>query len=343
MSCIHLVGNQPRFISAWTKQLHNKLPNIKLHYSSRAGVDVGRSWIFCHTWKSSTIWLRNLKNFSISTLKLTSYFMYWLVCTSVSIKCVYELYTADQGDTASGQKENHSEETSGSKPRNPGTGYERAKFVDLQLAQITKAMNKITNLANQNPVEITRWENAELTRMKNDLAREFNSVERELNKLKETPPEDRSEIQRDEFLGKFRELQDQINEIKQYLQVNNLEFVGLLAPNEGEIEGSVIINACNPLVSTHWSEARTHPLNSRRLDRKPVHVARFVQRKTTFVILSAKKAAENRTFKCLDQDVYIDEHLSKPNQALFAAAASFYGKHEEGRKFGGANNKQRER
>ena len=55
---------------------------------------------------------------------------------------------------------------------------ERAKFVDLQLAQLTNAMKNITDLANQNRAEITnlRRENAELTTAKNDMARELNTL-----------------------------------------------------------------------------------------------------------------------------------------------------------------------
>ena len=86
------------------------------------------------------------------------------------------------------------------------------------------------------------------------------------------------------------------------------------------------MNACNSLVGLS-SPVRpedidvSHPLKSRRSDAKPVHIVRFVHRKTKFAVLTAKKAEPNRQFKFRNQDVYINEHLNKPNRALFAAAA----------------------
>ena len=61
-------------------------------------------------------------------------------------------------------------------------------------------------------------------------------------------------------------------------------------------------------------------LNSNRKDGKSVHVVRFVSRKTKFAILAAKKREANRMFKFRNNDVFVNEHLSKHNRGLFAAA-----------------------
>ena len=119
--------------------------------------------------------------------------------------------------------------------------------------------------------------------------------------------------------------------------MNNLEFVGLPAPNHGESEETLIINACNDLVGMENNPVRpedidiSHPLNSQRRDGKPVHIVRFISRKVKYAILTAKKQDANRQFKFRDSDVYINEHLSKPNRALFATATGK--KRELGYKF----------
>ena len=64
----------------------------------------------------------------------------------------------------------------------------------------------------------------------------------------------------------------------------------------------------------------SHPLPSNRKDNKKVHVVRFLSRKTKFMILNAKRKEENKEFKFRGNDVYINEHLSKNNRALFAEA-----------------------
>ena len=49
-----------------------------------------------------------------------------------------------------------------------------------------------------------------------------------------------------------------------------------------------------------------------------MHVVRFVSRKSKFSILTAKKS--DRQLKFRNEDVYINEHLSKVNRELFAIA-----------------------
>ena len=120
-------------------------------------------------------------------------------------------------------------------------------------------------------------------------------------------------------------MKDEINSIQQYLRVNNLEVVGLPETNTGETEETLLVNALNQLVGLEEPIRPedidiSHPLNSQRKDGKPVHVVRFISRKTKQMILNAKKTDDNKEFKFRNKDVYINEHLSKHNRALFASA-----------------------
>ena len=125
----------------------------------------------------------------------------------------------------------------------------------------------------------------------------------------------------------IEDLRSKFEEIDQYLRVNNLEFVGLPAPNTdaGETEESIIVHASNSLegisvVVRPEDIDISHPLPSNRRDGKPVHIAKFVSRKTKFAIMTAKRSDPNKQFKFRNQDVYINEHLSKTNRGLFATA-----------------------
>ena len=137
------------------------------------------------------------------------------------------------------------------------------------------------------------------------------------------PPNNNPEIEN--IRKEIIEIQEEINSIQQYLRVNNLEVVGLPEPNRGESEETLLINAINQLEGLNdpirpEDVDISHPLNSQRKDGKAVHVVRFVSRKTKNIILDLKKKEENRQFRFRDRDVFINEHLSKKNRALFAGA-----------------------
>ena len=129
----------------------------------------------------------------------------------------------------------------------------------------------------------------------------------------------------DELNKEIIDIKSELNSIQQYLRINNLEVVGLPEPNPGEDEETLLINAFNALEGIDEPIRPedidiSHPLNSNRKDGKPVHVVRFVHRKTKHAIMAAKKKDENKQFKFRNRDIYINEHLSKSNRALFAAA-----------------------
>ena len=121
------------------------------------------------------------------------------------------------------------------------------------------------------------------------------------------------------------EIQQEINSIQQYLRINNLEVVGLPEPNPGESVETLLLNAFNQLDGLEDAIRPedvdiSHPLNSQRRDGKAVHVVKFVSRKTKNLILELKKKEENKQFRFRDKDIFINEHLSKRNRALFAGA-----------------------
>ena len=125
-----------------------------------------------------------------------------------------------------------------------------------------------------------------------------------------------------------------MNEIEQYLRVNNLEIVGLPEPNENETETEMIIDALNNLRGLQ-DEIKigdvdiAHPIPSKRRDNKRVAVIKFISRFTKFDILQAKKQDKNIKFR--NRDLFINEHLSPTNRTLFARASEL--KREQEYKF----------
>ena len=198
---------------------------------------------------------------------------------------------------------------------------ERTRVVDVQLEQLQSMMKNVTDLANQNREEIAtlRTENTELKATVGAQTREIAGLKEELQEFMDENEEETG------FAAKFVELQDQIDKIEQYLRANNVEMVGLPAPNTGETEETLIVNAINSLNGLPEPIRPedidiSHPLPTRRRDGKSVHVVRFVHRKNKFAVLAAKRAEENRQFKFRNNDLYINEHLNKPNRTLFATA-----------------------
>ena len=63
----------------------------------------------------------------------------------------------------------------------------------------------------------------------------------------------------------------------------------------------------------------SHVVRTQRQDNKNVAICKFVQRKTKFRILNAKKAARDWKFK--GNTVFINEHLSPGNRDLFSKAS----------------------
>ena len=192
----------------------------------------------------------------------------------------------------------------------------RMRTLELTLGQMQQTLKFVSDMATENKDEIAglKAKNEELKAQNDELQNQLDTVKRRAEAAEETKQE-------------MVELKKQVNEIEQYLRVNNVEIVGLPnpLPETNETEETVIINALNSLrgleiVVRPEDIDISHPLPSKRRDKKPVHLVRFVSRKTKYAILAAKKLEGNRQFKFRDQDVFINEHLSKVNRGLFAVA-----------------------
>ena len=195
---------------------------------------------------------------------------------------------------------------------------------NIQLAEIRASIDLVTKLATANQGEIAalKAENVRLTTANNELRQETRALRRTIDELKDNNDNNNPE---NNITSELKEIRNQINDIEQYLRVNNLEVVGLPQPGQGETEEKVLIEAFNSLngidiVVEPDDIDISHPLNSRRQDGKPVHVVRFISRKTKEAILSAKKKEANRQYAFRGKDIYINEHLSKQNRSLFASA-----------------------
>ena len=194
---------------------------------------------------------------------------------------------------------------------------------NIQLAEIRASIDLVTKIATTNQGEIgtLKAENIRLNTENNKLQHETVALRRTIDEMKENQHGNNE----DNVTNQLKDIRNQINDIEQYLRINNLEVVGLPQPGEGETEEKVLINAFNDLngieiVVRPEDIDISHPLNTRRQDGKPVHVVKFISRKTKEAILSAKKREANRQFVFRGNDVFINEHLSKQNRSLFAAA-----------------------
>ena len=215
-------------------------------------------------------------------------------------------------------------------------------IVAAQLADLKATVENInkTSAVNSNEILALKAQNEEIVKKNAAMRIEIDllkvhaqeCVEKEQNRDRNRPPPPSPALNDIDNLSAIKDLQkeivaiqDEINNIQQYLRVNNLEIVGLPVPNEGESEETLLLNALNNLEGIdnpirHEDIDISHPLNSNRKDGKPVHIVRFLSRKTKNMVLTAKKQEDNKQYKFRNKDIYINEHLSKQNRALFAAA-----------------------
>ena len=104
-------------------------------------------------------------------------------------------------------------------------------------------------MATQNKAEIAglQTKNEELVACNNDLQNQLTVVKREAEST-------------DELKHEITELKKQLNEIEQYLRVNNLEVVGLPnpRPDTDETEETVLIEAFNSLCGLESRQTRRY-------------------------------------------------------------------------------------
>ena len=202
----------------------------------------------------------------------------------------------------------------------------RFKTLEALVQQLQGSVQHITTLATGNQTEIAKLKTAN-TGLRRSLEEAKNESEELRTEIQELTRNTAQNDEKKALQEEIRELKSQVNEIEQYLRVNNIEIVGLPPPDadDGETEEDVIVKACNSLAGIDQPVRPedidiSHPLKSDRRDGKPVHIVRFISRKVKYAILAAKKDDRNRQFKFRDKDVYMNEHLSRPNRALFATA-----------------------
>ena len=191
------------------------------------------------------------------------------------------------------------------------------KNMEADIARLAGRLDTVFDTASKNQQEI-----ANLKTKNTDLERHNLELRRELNELKNNQAEEADVNDQNEIEA----LRKEVNEIQQYLRINNLEIVGLPAANEGESEETLLVNALNSLDGLrspirHEDIDISHPLKTRRTDEKKVHVVRFISRKTKAEILAAKKLDANQDFKFRNSDIFINEHLAPHQRTLFATAA----------------------
>ena len=120
-------------------------------------------------------------------------------------------------------------------------------------------------------------------------------------------------------------LKKEINNLQQYLRVDNVEVVGLPHPDDESSDESNLLELFNSL--DHESDRNfvqsdidiCHPIPTNRKDGRRVVVCKFSSRKHKIAVLKAKKS--KRDLKLNDNIIFINEHLSPENRKLFAAAS----------------------
>merc|ERR1712013_416921 len=131
--------------------------------------------------------------------------------------------------------------------------------VRTELAELRAAVEHITKIATVNRTEISSLKNKN-----DDLQKSNAALQAEITLLKvhakecadhrrqPAPPPQQPHVQipnddLENLRTKVAEMEVELNSIQQYLRVNNLEIVGLPAPNDGESEESLLIHALNDL------------------------------------------------------------------------------------------------
>ena len=124
---------------------------------------------------------------------------------------------------------------------------------------------------------------------------------------------------------KIKDHGNHLNDIEQYLRVNNLEIMGVPEEaTENLTDEATLLEIFNsipdlPETITEKDIDICHIIPSNRRDKKNVAICKFVSRKTKLSLLEAKR--KTRNFKFADNDIYINEHLSPLNRHLFSLAS----------------------
>ena len=135
----------------------------------------------------------------------------------------------------------------------------------------------------------------------------------------------------DEILVEIDKLKMEINEIQQYLRINNVEVVGIPSSisnddddqTEDQLDTeTALVDFFSNVLNVEISAADIdicHEIPSRRVDAKRVIVCRFISRKHKIDILNARKNKRDANYK--GSLIYVNDHLSPKNREIFAFAS----------------------
>ena len=126
----------------------------------------------------------------------------------------------------------------------------------------------------------------------------------------------------------------EINNVNQYLRVDNNEVVGLPTTGENEHDEDLLLDCVNAMnLDREPLEKKDidicHQIPTRRKDQKRIVICKFMLRKSKIAVLSAKKNQRNLQYR--GSLIFINEHLSPNNRKLFNMASQL--KHELNFKF----------
>ena len=118
-----------------------------------------------------------------------------------------------------------------------------------------------------------------------------------------------------------------LNNIEQYLRVDNIEVVGLPQPDDIVTDEQMVIEIVNQMSTEEEvicissdDISICHEVPSRRHDKKRVVVCKFISRKCKLAIIKAKK--NHRRLNYRDSPISINDHLSQQNRHLFSTAST---------------------
>ena len=112
---------------------------------------------------------------------------------------------------------------------------ERIDSLVNTVQNLVASVDNLKTLAHQNAAEIIN-----LNTKNNNITAQNEQLEKSVNEFKKTANQNLILFQED-----ITAINKQLNEIEQYLRINNLEIVGLPEPNENETETNMIIEALN--------------------------------------------------------------------------------------------------
>ena len=199
--------------------------------------------------------------------------------------------------------------------------YRASEFIDiiLQLPDPTTNDTKIDELSTKldgihAALQITEARSVSNAAMIINLEADNKSLKEDNNRII---------LENESLKTKLNTSNEQIDNIEQYLRINNIEIVGIPEIENSEEEERIILQVLNNLDDITVTAADIdicHSIPTKRRDGKSVHIVKFISRKMKIDILAEKKRA--RGFSYNGSPIFINEHLAPNNRKLFADAST---------------------